>query len=66
MNQNPAHSFMYLNQSSATKTKRVKKDDTAWLCAQAAGFYDTGIQNFVPRLNKCLQKSADCVENRLK
>jgi hypothetical protein len=32
------------------------------LRAQAAEFYDIGIQNFVPRLNKCLDKGGDYVE----
>jgi hypothetical protein len=30
--------------------------------AQAAEFYDIGIQNLVPRLNKCLDKGGDYVE----
>jgi hypothetical protein len=30
--------------------------------AQAAEFYDIGIQNLVPILNKCLDKGGDYVE----
>jgi hypothetical protein len=42
--------------------EEVKNEVTTWLCAQAAEFYDIGIQNLVPRLNKCLDKSVDYVE----
>jgi hypothetical protein len=42
--------------------KEVKNEVTAWLCALAAEFYDIGIQNLVPRLNKCLDKGGDYVE----
>jgi hypothetical protein len=30
---------------------------------QAAGFYDSGTQKLVPRLNKCLDSAGDYVEN---
>jgi hypothetical protein len=40
----------------------VKNEVTAWLRAQAAEFYDIGIQNLVPRLNKCLDRGGDYVE----
>ena len=36
-----------------------------WLCAQAAEFYDVGIQNLLPRLNKWLGKGDDYVEKLL-
>jgi hypothetical protein len=42
--------------------EEVKNEVTAWLCAQAAEFCDIGIQNLVPRLNKCLDKGGDYVE----
>jgi hypothetical protein len=32
------------------------------LRAQAAEFYDIGIQKLVPRLNKCLDKGGDYAE----
>jgi hypothetical protein len=46
--------------------EEVKNEVTAWLRAQAAEFYDIGIQNLVPRLNKCLDKGGDYVEKYLK
>jgi hypothetical protein len=42
--------------------EEVKNEVTAWLSAQAAEFWDIGIQNLVPRLNKCLDKGGDDVE----
>jgi len=33
-----------------------------WFKGQAADFYDSGIQKLVPKLNKCLENSGDCVE----
>jgi hypothetical protein len=42
--------------------EEVKNEVTTWLCAQAAEFYDIGIQNLVPRLNKCRDKGGDYVE----
>jgi hypothetical protein len=44
------------------KKKEVKNEVTAWLCALAAELYDIGIQNLVPRLNKCLDNGGDYVE----
>jgi hypothetical protein len=41
---------------------RGEKRPAAGLCAQAAEFCDIGIQNLVPRLNKCLYKLGDYVE----
>jgi hypothetical protein len=43
--------------------EEVKNEVTTWLRAQAAEFYDIGIQNLVPRLNKCLDKGGEYVEN---
>jgi hypothetical protein len=42
--------------------EEVKNEVTTWLHAQAAEFYDIGIQKLVPRLNKCLDKGGDYVE----
>jgi hypothetical protein len=42
--------------------KGVKNEVTTWLRAQAAEFYDIGIQKLVPRLNKYLDKGGDYVE----
>jgi hypothetical protein len=36
--------------------EEVKKGASTCFCALAALFYDTGIQTFAPRLNKCPQK----------
>ena len=33
-----------------------------WFKGQAGDFYDSGIQNMVPRLNKCLGNAGDYVE----
>jgi len=33
-----------------------------WFKVLAAGFYDSGIQKLVPRLNKCLDNAGDYVE----
>ena len=33
-----------------------------WFEGQAADFYDSGIQQLVPRLNKCLDSAGDYVE----
>ena len=53
------HLFSHLNKHLAGQIfhedEVVKKDVSTSLCAQAAGLYDTGTQNFVPRLNKCHQ-----------
>ena len=32
---------------------------------QTAGFYDSGIQKMLPRLNKCLDNAGDYVENKV-
>jgi hypothetical protein len=42
--------------------EEVKNEVITWLHAQAAEFCDIGIQNLVPRLNKCLDKCGDYVE----
>ena len=42
--------------------EEMKKEVTTRLLVQAAKFYDIGIQKFVPKLNKCLDKSGDYVE----
>jgi hypothetical protein len=57
--------FSHLNKHLARQKfhedEEVKNEVTAWLCAQAAEFYDIGIQNPVPRLNKCLDEGGDYV-----
>jgi hypothetical protein len=39
-----------------------KNKVTTWLGEQAGKFYDIGIQNLAPRLNKYLDKGGDYVE----
>jgi hypothetical protein len=40
----------------------VQEEVMTWLKGMAAYFYDSAIQKLVPRLNKCLDNSGDCVE----
>jgi hypothetical protein len=40
----------------------VQEEVMTWFRGQEADFYDSGIQKLVPRLNKCLDNSGDCVE----
>jgi hypothetical protein len=42
--------------------EELKNEVIMWLCVQAAEFCDMGIQQLVPRVNKCLDKGGDCVE----
>jgi hypothetical protein len=42
--------------------EEMKDEVTTRLRAQAAKFYDIGIQKHVPRLNKCLDKDCNHVE----
>jgi histone-lysine N-methyltransferase SETMAR len=60
------HLFLHLKKHLAGQKfyedEEVKNEVTTCLCAQAAEFYDIGIQKLVPRLNKCLDKGGDYVE----
>ena len=40
----------------------VQEEVMTWFNGQVADFYDSGIQKFVPRLNKCLENAGDYVE----
>ena len=40
----------------------VQEEVMTWFKGLAADFYDSGIQNLVPRLNKCLDNVGDYVE----
>jgi len=51
------HFFLHLKKLHADE--EVKNEDTTWLRTQVAECYDNGIQNLVPRLNKCLDKGVD-------
>jgi hypothetical protein len=61
------HLFLHLEKHLAGQkfheVEEVKNEVTTRLLARAAEFYDIGIQNHVPRLNKCLDKGIDYVEN---
>jgi histone-lysine N-methyltransferase SETMAR len=60
------HLFLHLKKHLAGQKfhedEEVKNEVTAWLRALAAELYDIGIQNLVPRLNRCLDKGGDYVE----
>ena len=51
------HLKKHLDKHIFHQHEEVKKDDRTWLRAVAAKCDEIGIQNFVPRLNKCLHKS---------
>jgi hypothetical protein len=57
------HSKRNLAGQKFHEDEEVKNGVTTWLLARAAEFYDIGIQNLVPRLNKCPDKGGDYVEN---
>jgi hypothetical protein len=40
----------------------VQEEVMTWFKGQTADFYDSGIQNPVPILNKCLDNTGDYVE----
>jgi hypothetical protein len=40
----------------------VQEEVMTWFKGLAADFYDSGIQQLVPRLNKCLDNAGDYVE----
>ena len=57
------HSEKQLASQKFHEDEEVKNEDATWLLARAAELCDIGIQNLVPRLNKCLDKGGDYVEN---
>jgi hypothetical protein len=56
------HLKKHLTGQKFHEDEEVKNKVITWLHAQAAEFYDIGIQKLVPRLNKCLYKGGDYVE----
>jgi len=40
----------------------VQEEVMTWFKGQAVDFYDSGIQEMAPRLNKCLDNTGDHVE----
>ena len=57
--------FVHLKKHLAGKKfdddDEVPEEVATWFKAQAADFYDSGIQKLVPRLNKCLHNAGDYV-----
>ena len=59
------HLFLHLKKHLDGKKfddDEVQEEFMAWFKGQAAGFYDSGIQKLVPRLNKFLDNAGDYVE----
>jgi hypothetical protein len=60
------HLFLHLKKHLAgqkfQEDEEAKNEVTTWLRAQSAEFCGIRIQNLVPRLNKCLDRSDDYVE----
>jgi histone-lysine N-methyltransferase SETMAR len=56
------HLKKHLDGQKFHEDEGVKSEVTTLLHAQAAVFYDIGIQKLVPRLNKCHDKGGDYVE----
>jgi len=54
---NPSNSQLHSHDDD-----EVQEEVMTWFKAQAADFYDSGIQKLVPRLNKCLDNAGDCIE----
>jgi len=60
------HLFLHLKEKLAGKKfdddDEVQGEVMTWFKRLAADFYDSGIQQLVPRLNKCLDNAGDYVE----
>jgi hypothetical protein len=60
------HLFLHLKKQLAGikfgDNDEVQEEVLTWFKVQAADFYDSRIQNLVPRLNKCLDNFGDYVE----
>jgi hypothetical protein len=58
--------FIHLNKHPARKKfdddNEVQVEAMTWFKGLAADFYDSGIQQLVPRLNNCLDNAGDYVE----
>jgi histone-lysine N-methyltransferase SETMAR len=56
------HLFLHLKKHLAGKNfnnDEVQEEVMTWFKGQVADFYDSGIQQLVPRLNKCLDNAGD-------
>ena len=61
------HLFLHVKKHFAGKKfddddDEVQEEVMTWFKGQAADFYDSGIQELFPRLNKFLDKAGDYVE----
>jgi hypothetical protein len=60
------HLFLHPKKNLARKKfdddDELHEEVMKWFKGQAADFYDSGMQKLVPRLNKRLENSGDCVE----
>jgi hypothetical protein len=56
------HSKKHLAGQKFHEDEEVKNEVATLLRAQAAEFYNIGIQKLVPRLNKCLDNGSDYVD----
>jgi hypothetical protein len=58
--------FLHLKRFLACKNfesdDQLKESIEKWLTSQAADFYEQGIQNLVPRYDKCLSEGGDYVK----
>jgi hypothetical protein len=64
-----SHLFNYLKNwlvSQRFNNDELMEGVKTRLSSQAADFFDTGIQKFIPRYDKCLSSSGDYIEKYLK
>jgi histone-lysine N-methyltransferase SETMAR len=63
------HLFIYLKNwlgpQCFSNNEELMEGVKTWLSSQAINFFDTGIQNLIPRY-KCIGSNSDYVENYLK
>jgi histone-lysine N-methyltransferase SETMAR len=57
------HLFLHLKKfhQRFENDREAEKVVTKWFQSQAADFYDTGVQNLVPRYDKCLNTGGEYV-----
>jgi transposase len=60
------HLFTYLKNWQRSQrfnsNEELMEGVKTWLSSQAADFFDTGLQNRIPRYNKCLNSGGEHVE----
>jgi hypothetical protein len=52
----------WLGSQRFNNNEGLMEDVETWLSLQAADFFDTGIQNLIPRYDMCLNSGDDYVE----